>query len=93
MDGDGNPWGGISEGRGFTIAWQNGPVNAENPANGAFVEDLLEAVLDRMFFYQRSKFACPQNAVTISHLELAIASQRERTKDRQSRGVEGSYEV
>ena len=95
-DADGNPAGGITQGIGFTISWQNGPLNIDGvrlPQNGAFVEHLVEAVLDRMAFYQGSKFACAENAEAIGLLERALAAMHRRTADREARGVEGTHEL
>ena len=49
-DSDGNPTGGVSSGRGFTISWQNGPLGRGEDRvepNGAFVEDVIAAVIGR----------------------------------------------
>ena len=49
--------GGTTQGLGFTIVWQDGPAgeNAEL-LNGAFVEDLILAVIARLEAYQTSSF-------------------------------------
>ena len=60
-DVDRNPAGGVSSGRGFAISWQNGPLgrgNDRREPNGAFVEDVIQAVIGRISFYQKSKFQC-----------------------------------
>ncbi len=93
-DPDGNFAGGVSTGRGFTISWQNGPlgkgVDRREP-NGAFVEDIIDAARDRLEFYQKSKFCCADNEQAIAHLQRALAILDRRTKDREERGVEGTY--
>ena len=50
-------------GCGFHIWWQDGPIDREagEEAHGAFVEDVLLGVINRMEFYQGSKFACEEN--------------------------------
>ena len=92
-DDNDNPAGGYTTGTDFHIEWQNGPINEDTPRNGAFVEEVVEAVLDRMRFYQNSKFACRENALVITKLEEAIHWMNHRTAERMRRGVEGTYEV
>lgn len=93
-DKDGNPAGGVTSGRGFTISWQNGPLgrgeNRKEP-NGAFVEDVLDAVIQRIEFYQSSKFACEENLDALDSLYEAATSLDRRTKDREARSVEGTH--
>lgn len=93
-DADGNPAGGVNTGRGFTISWQNGPLGRgaerEEP-NGAFVEDIIDAVIRRINFYQCSQFACDENAKALDHLCSALAVLMDKTADREARGVEGEY--
>ena len=94
FDKDGNPAGGVSSGRGFAISWQNGPLgrgNDRKEPNGAFVEDVIAAALGRIEFYQKSKFACEENAEAIRHLKAALFTLDARTKDRENRGVEGTH--
>ena len=76
LDANGNPAGGVSCGKGFTISWQNGPLGqAGTPgrpaANGACIEDVLQAIMGRLTFYQASKFACIENEKAIAYLEGA----------------------
>lgn len=96
FDRNGNPTGGVSYGTGFTISWQNGPLgtgeNRKEP-NGAFVETIIKAAVQRLEFYQEGKFACSENEMAIEHLELALNILNSRTLKRQKRGVEGTHEV
>ena len=95
-DQDGNPAGGVSSGLGFTISWQNGPLQRGDERlkpNGAFVETIIDAALERIRFYQDSKFACFENESAIFHLESALKWLEERTKNREKRQVEGTHEV
>lgn len=95
MDSNGNPAGGTTYGNGFAISWQNGPLGRgpdRREPNGAFVEDVIKAAIDRIEFYQRSKFACPRNEETLRLLYAALGSQESRTVDRELRGVEGTHE-
>lgn len=95
-DENGNPAGGVTSGRGFTISWQNGPLGRDNERkepNGAFVEDVLDAVAQRIDFYQGSKFACEENSEALHHINQAAAALDRRTKTREARKIEGTHEV
>ena len=78
VDDNGNPAGGRSYGTGIDIRWQNGPLgrgDVRAEPNGAFVEGVIEAALDRMRWYQEAqngKFKCRQNALVITKLEEAL---------------------
>lgn len=89
------PAGGVTSGRGFTISWQNGPLgrpHMRREPNGAFVEDVLAAVIARLDFYQASEFACEENAEALMRLRAAASILDLRTQRRESRGVEGTHE-
>ena len=96
-DANGNPSGGQSYGTGFCIAWQHGPLvvndGVRSEPNGCFVETVIAAAIDRLDHYQRSKFASPYNVQAMEHLQRALDVLDQRTKDRQSRGVEGTHAV
>ena len=93
-DNDGNPADGYTTGTDFHIEWQDGPLNEDTPRNGTFVEEeVVHAVIDRIQFYQDSKFVCRENALVITKLEEAIHWMNHRTAERMRRGVEGSHEV
>lgn len=96
VDVNGNPAGGIAKGTGIAIEWQNGPLGngiTEPRAlpNGAFVEDVLWIVLQRLKAYQASKFVCRENALAITKIEEALHWLDARTQDREARGVEGTH--
>ena len=66
VDEDNNPTGGSVEGIGIEINWQDGPVGngtKHNTANGAFVEGVIQAALQRIQFFENSKFACEENEI------------------------------
>ena len=95
-DESGNPAGGCSGGKGFIVSWQNGPLGRgedRTEPNGAFVETVLAAVGDRIQFYQDSKFQCVENAAALKHIADALAVLDSRTKNRESRAVEGTHAV
>jgi hypothetical protein len=96
VDGAGRPAGGVTEGRGFRIQWQDGPLAVDGERrdpNGAFVEDVIAAAIGRIEHYQASMFHGLHNAVALGHLYAAAEALRERTRDRERRGVEGSHTV
>lgn len=93
-DENGNPAGGAVKGVGIDISWQNGPLAVDGvrrERNGAFVEDLVIAAIQRMEYYQDSKFKCRENALAITKLEEALHWMNARTKRREAQGVEGTH--
>ncbi len=100
VDEDGLPAGGYATSRGLNIEWQKGPLGEEGPdrkePNGAFVETLIAAALQRIEWYQEvngGKFYCAENSQAIIYLRNALLSLDQRTKDRQARGVEGTHQT
>jgi len=91
-----SPAGGYVTGVGLSIVWQKGPLVVDgvrvNP-NGAFVETVIAAAVQRIEEYQDSKFACDENHNALIYLDLALASLESRTKAREARGVEGTHTV
>lgn len=61
--------------------------------SGAFVEGVIAAALGRLEFYQSTRFACRENALAITKLEEALHWCEHRTRDREARRVEGTYEI
>lgn len=86
------PSGGIVQARGLLVDWQEGPIQ-EAGHNGCFVEDLIVASIERLQFYQDSKFKCEENALAIDGLKAALEALESRTKKREKRGVEGTHNV
>lgn len=96
LDSDGNPSGGVVRGEGLAIDWQSGPLVVDGERiqpNGAFVEGVIQASIDRLRFYQGTKFACRENALALTKLEEALHWLDHRTADREARGVEGTHAV
>lgn len=90
----GNPAGGTTHGTGIMISWQNGPLGRDGDRkepNGAFVEGVIAAALDRLEYYQASKFKCRENALAITKLEEALHWCQHRTAKREERAVEGTH--
>jgi hypothetical protein len=94
-DKDGCPEGGQTWGQGFAIAWQRGPLGRgaerEGP-NGAFVEDVIAAALERLQFYQESRFNCEENARAILHLQSALDILNSRAARREQQNTEGTLQ-
>ena len=93
-DSNGNPTGGNVRGVGLSIDWQNGPLGrgAEKiAASGAFVEDIVLAAIQRLQFFQESKFKCRENALALTHLEDALHWLEHRHDAREARQVQGLH--
>lgn len=95
LDENGKPAGGTTYGPGFVVGWQHGPLGRgekRKPQNGAFVEDVIRAAIDRLRFYQGTEFHCAENEAAITNLERALEALALRTRNREERGVEGTHE-
>ena len=88
------PAGGSAVGPGFVITWQDGPVDqaAGEKPNGAFIEDVLQAVVDRMEYFQEGEFACDENNAALSSMRHAQHCMMERRRSRDAQGVLGKHE-
>jgi hypothetical protein len=92
---DGKPHGGYAKGVGMDISWQKGPLGRgteRKEPNGAFVETVIAAALQRLEFYQDSGFSCSENASAIHNLKSALGVLDFRTQQREGAGVEGTHE-
>ena len=79
---------------GIKIHWQDGPLGRgadRQEPNGAFVEGVIDAALDRLEYYQETPFRCHENAHAITALNEALFWCNERTEDREARAVEGTH--
>jgi hypothetical protein len=72
------------------IEWQDG-LPSEVGRNGAFVEEILEQVIDRIRALNVEPLNCRENSLAITDLESARNWLLQRTRNRQARGVEGTY--
>lgn len=96
VDENQNPTGGYAKGIGISIEWQDGPLGIgadRKEPNGAFVEGVIQAALQRIEFFQGSKFKCRENALAITKLEEALHWLNARTANREKRAVEGTHTV
>ena len=94
FDENGMPAGGVTNGVGISISWQNGPLGRgpdRKEPNGAFVEGVIAAALDRLEWYQATKFKCRENSLAITKLQEALHWCDHRTRDREKRQVEGMH--
>jgi hypothetical protein len=106
-DEDGNPTGGRTEMmvafypedgaegsliHAIDINWQDGIIG-DNGQNGAFVEDVLEAVRQRIMFFNSTKFRCRENSLAITKIEEALQWLDWRTRQRLLQDVENTYET
>ncbi len=95
-DDEGNPAGGLTTGTGIKINWQDGPLGRDadrQEPNGAFVEGVIAAAIDRLEWYQSSQFKCAANEDALYHLEKALEDLDARTQEREKREVEGTHTV
>lgn len=75
------------------IIFQHGPVRENGDGiNGLTNEALLFIVEERLVGWQSGPFACEANQAALSNVIGAIQMLQGRTKDRMSRGVEGTHE-
>jgi hypothetical protein len=72
------------------IMFQHGPQEGDEP-NGTTMVRVLEVVEERLIDFQKGKLACPQNDEAIRKIREGIFWLQERSRDRQARGVEGTY--
>ena len=94
LDENGKPTGGSVNGVGVHIRWQDGPLGRgddRQEPNGAFVETVIAAVIQRIRFYNAGKFSSRENALAITHLEEAAHWLDARTNRREKAGVEGTH--
>jgi hypothetical protein len=103
LDENENPTGGNVVGVGLKIEWQSEPratgeFNADGSPvlkapNGAFVEDALWAALQRLEFFNETKYRDRGNSLAITHIEQALQALKDRQLQRSYRGVEGAHKV
>lgn len=100
VDEEGLPAGGSVTAVGLDIEWQKGPLGEEGidrlEPNGAFVETVIAAALQRIEWYQEvnnGQFNCLENSLALDCLQTSLEHLDNRTKDRQLRGVEGTHKA
>jgi hypothetical protein len=75
---------------GLLIEFQNGPLKETVYPNGVTNEALLAVVIDRLQGFQSGPYACRENAIALTKLQEAMHWLHHRTRERVSRGVEGT---
>ena len=79
------------------IRWQDGPLGRGDDRvapNGAFVETVIAAALQRLDFYQEAadgKFRCVENEIAARLLSEALSWLEARTRRRERQDVEGTH--
>lgn len=74
------------------IHFQNGPI-AEAGVNGLSNEALLAIVEDRLKCFQSGPYSCRENSLALTKIQEAMHWLHHRTRERVSRGVEGTSTV
>lgn len=74
------------------IRFQDGPIK-EAGINGVMDENLIAIVIDRLEGFQKGPYASNYNGQALSYLYSALNELQSRTKERESRGVEGTHKV
>lgn len=93
---DGVPSGGSVEGLGISIQWQNGELGRgeeRKEPNGAFLDTVIYAALQKLESYQDSKFKCDLNETAVRCLKNALCALYSRTLVRENAGIEGTHKV
>lgn len=70
------------------VGFQFGPIK-ESGHSGVQIEHLLAICAHRLACFQTGPFACRENALALTKIQEAMLWLQSRTRDRQSRGVEG----
>ena len=70
----------------LSVVFQRGSVDQAG-TNGCRIEDVIDAVVDKLREYQSGSLACDENEETMDFLELAKLAQLRRRKLRQDQGV------
>lgn len=71
------------------VTFQNGPIQEEG-VNGTSNEALLAIVRHRLHGFQSGPYSCRENAIALTKIEEALHWLLHRTRERASRGVEGT---
>lgn len=71
------------------IIWQEGTIK-EAGVNGCQVEDVLEECRARLSDLS-NRLPCRENSLALTKIQEAILWLNERTRERKSRGVEGTH--
>lgn len=75
------------------IPFQSGPVKETETIDGVFHEDLIAICIDRLRYFQETKFNCDENREAIIFLEAALSALNRRTIRRASEGKKGTSNI
>lgn len=78
---------GVYEGPNWSIKWQNGSMSLGR--NGAITEEILDALITHLSFFQHGKYACRENALAITKLEEAKHWVLHRKQLREEQNLKG----
>jgi hypothetical protein len=73
------------------VRFQEGHVKQVG-VNGCFVEDLIDAAIARIRFYQSGELACAENEATLVFLVAARGAMDRRRANRLAQGVAHPYD-
>lgn len=73
------------------IRFQQGAVSEPGSRDGTSNEALLAILIDRLEGFQRGKYPCNENMITLTKLVEAMHWLQHRTHERVARGVEGTH--
>lgn len=73
----------------YFVPWQTGPVR-EVGVNGVQADDVLEQVLDYLRAVNTPPYGSRETSLAITNIEQGLMWLRERTRQREARGVEGT---
>lgn len=85
VDSDSREFGG--PGLGWSLRFQNGA--RELGRNGATSEEVIDALIEHIGYFQKGKYACRENALALTKLEEAKHWLQARATSRVARGVLG----
>ena len=75
----------------LVLLFQNGPIG-EVGRNGISAEALAAIQIHRLIGFQNGPFGCHDNGIALFHFRQALKSLQDRTRERITRGVEGTHQ-
>ena len=76
----------------INIQFQHGHPT-ETGINGCRIEDVIDALVDKLLDFQGRDLACEENATALYHLDLAREALILRRRRREQQGVLGSLQT
>jgi len=73
------------------LKFQHGPIN-EVGVNGITNEVCAAIIIDRLEYFQTTKYACGENERALAHFREGLLELESRTKRRTEQGVEGTHQ-